>query len=148
MFSFMRIFKRKQVHTDVFDRLEHEASDELGLLVELGPQGFGTEHLLELHALVCTRIILQKRALSLSVAVGAAGAGWLLLGVLAASMNSNMISMASFAAAIICMLVFAGMMAHTYRKFGIQGQLVHTRLSIEDELRSRRERMRRQPEGW
>jgi hypothetical protein len=148
MFPFMRIFNRKQVHKDVFDRLEHEASDELGLLAELGPQGFGTEHLVELHALVCTRIILQKRALSLSVAVGAAGAGWILLGILAGSMKSNLLSMISFAASIICMLVFGGMMIHTYTKFGTQGQLVHIRLNIEDELRYRRERLRRQPEGW
>lgn len=148
MFSFMRIFRRKQMHKDVFDRLEHEASDELGLLEELGPQGFGTEHLIELHALVCTRIILQKRAISLSVAVGSAGAGWILLGILAGTMSSYLLSMASFATAILCMLVFAGMLVHTYVKFGTQGQLVQTRLSIEDELRSRRERMRRQPEGW
>ena len=144
----MRIFNRKRVSADLFDRLEKEAADELGLLGELGPQGFGTEHLVELHALVCTRMILQKRALSLSVAVGAAGAGWLLLGILAGSVNSNLLSMISFATAIICVLAFAGMLVRTYRKFGTQGQLVHIRLSIEDELRHRRERMRRQPEGW
>jgi hypothetical protein len=144
----MYIFKRKKAPADLFDRLEHEASDELGLLGELGPKDFGTEHLIELHALVCTRMILQKRALSLSVAVGAAGAGWMLLGILAWSVKSQILSVVSFIAAIMCILAFAGMLVRTYMLFGAQGQLVHTRLSIEDELRSRREWMRRQPESW
>jgi hypothetical protein len=48
----------------------------------------------------------------------------------------------------MCILAFAGMLVRTYMRFGAQGQLVHTRLSIEDELRSRREWMRRQPESW
>ena len=144
----MWIFNRKKAPADLFDRLECEAADELSLLADLGPQDFGTEHLIELHALVCTRIILQKRALSLAIAVGAAGAGWMLLGFLAWSMKSNSLSITSFSAAIICILVFAGMLIHTYSRFGTQGQLVYTRLTIEDELRNRRERMRHQPEGW
>lgn len=148
MFLFKRIFHKKKIHADLFDRLEHEASDELALLAELGPQGFGTEHLIELHAQVCTRIIMQKRSLSLSTAVGALSAGWVLLGLLAWFMNSDLLSTASFAASIICMLVFAGIVAQTYKRYGTHGQLVYTRLIIEDELRSRRERVRRQHEGW
>ncbi|MCE2822027.1 MAG: hypothetical protein ACK5VB_07075 [Bacteroidota bacterium] len=148
MFLFKRIFHKKKIHADLFDRLEHEASDELALLAELGPQGFDTEYLIELHAQVCTRIISQKRALSLSAAVGAASAGWVLLGLFAWFMDSSLLSMASFAASIICMLAFAGMVAQAYVRFGTHGQLVHTRLSIEDELRSRRGRVRRQRKGW
>lgn len=144
----MWIFNRKKLPHDLFDRLELEAADELGLLEELGPQNFGTEHLIELHALVCTRMILQKRSLNLAIAVGAAGAGWVLLGFLAWSLQTSTLSMAAFILAIVCTLAFAGILARTYMLFGTHGQLIHMRLDIEDELRSRRERMRRQPESW
>jgi hypothetical protein len=72
----------------------------------------------------------------------------MLLGILAWSVKSQILSVVSFIAAIMCILAFAGMLVRTYMRFGAQGQLVHTRLSIEDELRSRREWMRRQPESW
>ena len=76
------MFLRKK-SPDIFERLEKEASDELRLLEDLGPKHFDTDHLMELHAKVCEQITLQQRHQRIALSVGAAGAGWMFLGVLA-----------------------------------------------------------------
>ena len=54
------MFRRKH-STDPFERLEREANDEFRLLDELGPEHFGSEHLLEFRGKVLQEITLQEK---------------------------------------------------------------------------------------
>ncbi|MBL7825016.1 MAG: hypothetical protein JNJ57_00180 [Saprospiraceae bacterium] len=142
-----RLLRRKKT-PDIFERLEQEASNELHLLEELGPQTFGTDHLMELHGQVCERIMEQQRLVKIAIAVGAAGAGWFLLGTAAQLIGYQLLGFVAFGLAALCLLSFLGAAMYIFRKYRTKGHLDHTRLSIEDELRSRRDRQRKKLEDW
>jgi hypothetical protein len=141
------MFRRKNT-PDIFERLEKEASDELRLLDDLGPQHFGTDHLMELHAKVCEQITLQQRHQRIALSVGAAGAGWMLLGVLGHLLGFHVLAFAAFALMAVSFAAFLGLLFLSARRFQTRGHLDYTRHSIEDELRSRRDKQRERMEDW
>jgi hypothetical protein len=141
------MFLRKK-SPDIFERLEKEATDELRLLDDLGPRHFDTEHLMELHAKVCEQITLQQRYQRIALSVGAAGAGWILLGAVAQLLGFRILAFAAFGLTAISFAGFLGLMIFSARRFQTKGHLDHTRHSIEDELRSRRDKQRERMEDW
>lgn len=141
------LFHRKKT-PDIFERLEREATDELRLLDELGPKQFSTDHLMELHTQVCARISVQQRLQKIALSVGIAGAGWLLLGMLASMLQYTLPAFVAFVLSSLCLLTFLGTLIYSVRKYQTKGHLSHTRLSIEDELRSRRDMQRKHMEDW
>lgn len=141
------MFRRKK-HPDIFERLEKEAADELRLLEDLGPRHFDTDHLMELHAKVCEKIALQQRHQRVALSIGATGAGWILLGVLAQLLGFHILAFITFGLASISFATFLGLVIHSSRRFQTKGHLDHTRHGIEDELRSRRDKQRERMEDW
>ena len=141
------MFRRKKT-PDIFERLEKEASDELRLLDDLGPQHFDTDLLMELHAMVCEQITLQQRHQRIALSVGAAGAGWILLGVLAHLLGFQILTYAAIGLAAASMTSFLGLLIFATKRFQTKGHLDHTRHSIEDELRIRRDKQRERMEDW
>ena len=133
---------------DIFERLEHEAADELRLLDDLGPGFFETEHLMELHAKVCEKIALQQRHLKIALSIGAAGIGWVLLWILAFVLNFPILALVALGLASASFATFFGLLVFTLQRFQTKGHLDHTRHSIEDELRSRRDKQRERMEDW
>ena len=130
------MFGRKKP-LDIFERLEQEAADELRLLDDLGPQQFGTDHLMELHAKVCEQITLQQRHQRIALSIGAAGTGWVLLGGMALLMGYQILALASFGLAAVSVATFLGLLIFSLQRFQTKGHLDFTRHSIEDELRRR-----------
>lgn len=141
------MFRRKK-SADIFERLEKEAADEVRLLEDLGPKHFDTDHLMELHAKVCERITLQQRHQRIALSVGAAGAGWILLGVMAHLLGFDLLAFAAFGLASVSFCSFLGLLIFSTRRFQTRGHLDHTRHSIEDELRRRRDKQRERMEDW
>ena len=141
------MFRRKK-YPDIFERLEKEASDELRLLEDLGPKHFDTDHLMELHAKVCEQITLQQRHQRIALSIGAAGAGWMLLGILAYLLGFRILAFAAVGLASASVTTFLGLLIFSTRRFQAKGHLDHTRHSIEDELRSRRDMQRERMEDW
>ncbi len=141
------MFRRKK-HTDIFERLEKEASDELRLLEDLGVKHFDTDHLMELHAKVCEQITLQQRHQRIALSIGAAGAGWMFLGILGHLLGSQILSFAAFGLASVSLTAFLGLLILSSNRFQTKGHLDHTRHSIENELRSRRDKQRERMEDW
>lgn len=141
------MFRRKKT-PDIFERLEQEAADELRLLDELGPKQFGTDHLMELHAQVCARIGAQQRLQKIALSVGAAGVGWLFLGMLALILQYQIPAFIAFGLSSLCLSAFLGVLLYSTKKYQTKGHLDHTRLSIEDELRTRRDMQRKHMEDW
>lgn len=141
------MFLRKK-SPDIFERLEKEASDELRLLEDLGPKHFDTDHLMELHAKVCEQITLQQRHQRIALSVGAAGAGWMFLGVLAHLLGFQVLVFTAFGLASASLALFLCLLILSNRRFQTKGHLDHTRHSIEDELRSRRDKQRERMEDW
>ena len=141
------MFRRKK-SPDIFERLEKEASDELGLLADLGPKHFGTDHLMELHAKVCEQITLQQRHHRIALSIGAAGTGWMLLGIIAHILNFEILVLAAIGLASASLTTFLGLLVFSSRRFHTKGHLDHTRHIIEDELRSRRDKQRERMEDW
>jgi hypothetical protein len=127
---------------DIFERLEQEAADELRLLDELGVRFFETEHLMELHAKVCEKITDQQRHLKIALSIGAAGVGWVLLCIMAYALKFPTLAFLALGLASISFATFLGLLIYTLQRFSTKGQLDHTRHSIEDELRSRRDKQR------
>ena len=142
------MFRRRRKSPDIFERLENEAANELRLLEELGPQQFGTEHLMELHAEVCAQLGMQQRFQKVAMSIGTAGAGWFLLGAVAYSFGSQLPGVIALCLSSLCLMTYLGIMVYSVRRFQTKGHLDHTRLSIEDELRSRRDRQRKHMEDW
>jgi hypothetical protein len=141
------MFRRKN-NPDIFERLEKAATDELGLLNDLGSQHFDTEYLMELHAKVCEQITLQQRHQKMAISIGVTGAGWILLGTLAYLLSFQILTFVAFGLTAISFLIFFGLMIFSLRRFQTKGQLLHTRHSIEAELRSRRDKQRERMEDW
>ncbi len=139
-------FRKKS--PDIFERLEQEASDELRLLDDLGPQQFDTEYLMELHAKVCEQITLQQRHQRISFSIGAAGAGWVLLGGIAFLMGFQILTFVAIGLAAASLATFFGLLLFSAQRFQTRGHLHHTRHSIEDELRSRRDKQRERMGDW
>ena len=144
----MRSIFRRKAKPDIFERLEQEASNELQLLEELGPQGFGTEHLMELHAQICANINEQQRLTKVAMSIGATGIGWLLLGFLAFFLGYQTPGLIAFGLSAVCFMIFFGAITYSFRRFRTKGHLEYTRLSIEDELRNRRDKQRKHMEDW
>ncbi|MCB9343265.1 MAG: hypothetical protein R2778_14400 [Saprospiraceae bacterium] len=138
----MRI--RRKRHGDIFERLEKEASDELQLLSDLGPKSFDTDHLMELHALVCEKINMQQRLIRIALSIGATGVGWVFLGVVSMLLDFQILTIVSFCLAAVGLSTFIGIQLYAISRYQTKGHLDHTRLSIEDELRRRRDRYREQ----
>lgn len=143
----LSMFRRKKT-PDIFERLENEAADELHLLDELGPKQFGTDHLMELHAQVCARINAQQRLQRIALSVGATGVGWLFLGMLSLILEHQLPAFIAFGLSTLCLSAFLALLLYSSRKYQTKGHLDHTRLSIEDELRSRRDVQRKHMEDW
>ncbi len=141
------MFGRKK-SPDIFERLEQEASDELRLLDDLGPQQFDTEHLMELHAKVCEQITLQQKHQRISLSVGAAAAGWVILGAIAFLMGFQILTLAAFGLAAVSLATFLGLLLFSAQRYQTIGHLNSTRHSIEDELRSRRGLQRERTGDW
>lgn len=141
------MFLRKK-SSDIFERLEREASDELRLLEDLGPKHFDTDHLMELHAKVCEQITLQQRHQRIALSVGAAGAGWMFLGILAHLLGFEILVFVALGLASASLATFLGLLILSNRRFQTKGHLDHTRHCIEDELRSRRDKQRERMEDW
>jgi hypothetical protein len=139
---------RRQKSPDIFERLEKEAADELRLFEDLGPQHYDTDHLMELHAKVCEQITLQQRHQRIALSIGAAGAGWMLLGICAYLPGFQILAFAAFGLASISLTTFLGLLISSTRRFQTKGHLDHTRHSIEDELRSRRDKQRERMGDW
>jgi hypothetical protein len=67
----------RQPHApDPLEQLEREANDDLGMLDELGPAHFGTEHLIELRQELLKRLGLFQRRLHLSMGLAVCAIGW------------------------------------------------------------------------
>ena len=141
------MFRRKK-HPDIFERLEQEASDELRLLDDLGPQQFDTDHLMELHAKVCEEINLQQRHQRIALSIGAVGVGWVLLGSLGLLFGFQLLAFAAIGLASASFAAFMGLLIFSMTRFQTKGHLDYTRHSIEDELRSRRDKQRERTGDW
>lgn len=139
---------RRKKNTDIFERLETEASDELRLLDDLGPQHFPTDQLMELHAKVCEQLSLQQRHLRIALSIGAAGVGWVLLGMLSYLLGFTTLTFIAFGLAAAGLSAFMGLQIYAIGRFQSKGHLEHTRHSIEDELRRRRDKQREHTDGW
>lgn len=141
------MFRRKK-NPDIFERLEKEASDELRLLDDLGPRHFDTDHLMELHAKVCEQITLQQRHQRIALSIGAAGGGWVLLAVLTHLLNFQLLGLVAWGLAAASFSCFLVLMIIATRRYQTKGYLDYTRHSIEDELRSRRDKQRERMGDW
>jgi len=139
---------RRIKHPDIFERLEREATDELRLLDDLGPTFFDTDHLMELHAKVCEQLTLQQRHQRVALSIGAAGAGWMLLGVIAQLLQFQVLALVAFGLCASGLSIFLGLLIFSQKRFQTKGHLDHTKHSIEDELRSRRDKQREHMEDW
>ncbi|MEY3194741.1 MAG: hypothetical protein RIQ78_838 [Bacteroidota bacterium] len=134
---------RQKKSLDLFERLEQEASDELRLLDELGPMHYDTDYLMELHAEVCEQLHLQQRLQRISLSVGAAGAGWILLGTIAHLLNFYLLAIAACGLATVSFVSFLVLFFFPNRRFQTRDDLDRTRRGIETELRNRRDKQRK-----
>ena len=119
------------------DRLEREANDDFHLLAELGPECFGVEHLIELRDRMHWRMARFDRLHRLNTLIGATGAGWLVLGGVAAWAGWPVMAQLGFAVMAVSLLSFLAGVWWLKLKFDSRGELEHTLFTIEDELRRR-----------
>ncbi len=134
---------RKKKASDIFERLESEASDELCLLNDLGAKHYDSDYLMELHSKVCEKLNLQQRFQRIALSVGAAGAGWVLLGIVAHLLGFFVLAIAACGLSSVSFIGFLVMFVFSNRHFKTKGQLDLTRNDIEAELRNRRDKQRK-----
>ena len=91
---------------------------------------------------------LQQRHQRIALSVGAAGAGWILLGLFAHLLGFQVLAFAALGLASLSFTTFLSLIIYSTRRFHTKGHLDHTRHSIEEELRSRRDKQRERMEDW
>ena len=133
---FSHMFRRPQ-NVDLFDRLEKEANDEFRLLDELGPEHFGSEHLLEFRGKVLHRITLQEKRLRLAMLIGGTTAGWFLLSVVSHYFKQQWLIVVSSLGVVLSSGFFFYLIFSPTARKRTRGTLLHDLYLIESELRRR-----------
>jgi hypothetical protein len=119
------------------DRLENEANDDFLLLSELGPDFFGSEHLLELKQTTTEKIELFEKRLRLAMLLGGTGVAWAFLAFLAHAFQKPLLSIAAYVLAAVSFAIFFGMLLWQKREFESRGELEYNLQVIDEELRKR-----------
>jgi hypothetical protein len=128
---------RRKLYTDPFERLEQEANDEFRLLDELGPEHFGSEHLLEFRGKVLQEITLQEKRLRLAMLVGGTTAGWFLLSVLSHYFRQQWLFVLGSIGVVVSTAFFFYLVFSPAARKRTRGALLHDLYLIESELRRR-----------
>jgi Flp pilus assembly protein TadB len=123
---------------DFWEKMENEANDDLSLLVEVGPSHFSAEHLLELRQELREQIGTFGRRQRLSMLLGATGAAWFLVAVLAILLQWVWLLISAFVAMLFCMGGFTFILLWKKgRPKARLGELEYSLGALEEELRKR-----------
>ena len=110
----------------------------------MGPEHFGSEHLLDLRERLKGRLILFQRRQRLGLIIGGSASGWFLLAVAAKLLGYYWIAIVSFAASASGLVAFFWMIFRATRPFETKGSMEHDLRVIESELRRRAGKMPQQ----
>lgn len=132
--------KKKNLDKQLAD-FEARANDELALLDELGPQYFPTADLLELDRQIEEKLAAfdyyQKRV----VWVGAAAAGWFLVGAICLAAGWVLAARIVFLLVPITLSAFLGAAFFLKKNFNSRGHWMNLRADLLDELSRRRSKI-------
>lgn len=131
------MFMHRRPPLSHLERLEQEGNDDFHLLAELGPEHFSAEHLAELRGAARERLELFDRRQRLAMLIGGTAAGWVFLGILTGYFGPAWLSVAAIVLAGISFFAFFGVILWQKHRFESRGELEHTLLMIEEELRRR-----------
>ncbi len=124
-------------HESSLDRLEKEANDDFKLLQELGPEHFGSSHLLDLREIIRQRLDHFDRAKKILLFLGALSAGCFLGGLVCLVLKWKLMSAIFYSLSILCMLGFLGGVWWLKWKYESRGELMDALMQVEEELRQR-----------
>ncbi len=119
------------------DRLEREANDDFGLLRDLGPEHFDSNHLLDLREEIRQRLDRFDRTTKMLMAAGAAAAGWFMGGIGCVFAGWKIMAAICYALSGLFTLGFLGGAWWLKWKYESRGELMYTLLQVEEELRNR-----------
>jgi hypothetical protein len=120
-----------------FERLEREAGDDFGLLKDIGPEYFSSAHLLELREEIRRRLDRFDRTKKLIMLLGALSAGGFLGGVVCLFLDWTVMAFILYGISTACILAFIVGSGWLKWKYDSRGELMHTLLEVEEELRNR-----------
>ena len=128
---------RRRLPMSSLDRLEREANNELRLLLDIGPEYFGVDHLLELREKAKLRIHIFTRRQRLALTLGGTATGWVFLGILFWMVHAPLFAVAAYIIAAVSFGVFLTMVVLQKWHFESRGELEHALQTIEEELLKR-----------
>lgn len=122
---------------DFWAQLEKEANDDLDLLSEIGPAYFSVDHLMDLRQELREKVSLFERRQRIAMLMGASGAFWVMLAILARYVGQGWLLITAFVATVLCFAAYAFIIVQQQRIFKSKGELEFSLRQVEDELRKR-----------
>ncbi len=131
------MFLRKYYKESALERLEREANDDVGLLKELGPEHFSNHHLLDLREELRRRLDHFDRVKKMLMLLGFSSAGWFVGGVGFLLGGWEHVAAVAYGISGLSMLGFIAGVWYLKWKYDSRGELMHTLIEVEEELRKR-----------
>jgi hypothetical protein len=127
----------RKKNTDSWELLEQEGNDDLLLLMDLGPEHFEVDHLMDLRRQLSGMLNRYEKRQRLAILFACIGLFWVLLATAARSLRMEWIFILASMAVVICVGAYLFMLLRSEKGFVRKGELVYTLKSLEDELRRR-----------
>lgn len=119
------------------DRFEREANDDFGLLRDLGPEHFDSNHLRDLRDKIRQRLDHFDRTTKMLMVLGAAAAGWFIGGVGCLLAGWKIMAAVCYSFSGLLILALLAGASWLKWKYESRGELMYILLQVEEELRNR-----------
>ena len=119
------------------ERLENEAANELQEFVVLDPSYYSTDHLLDLRRQWLGEMQLFRQMKKMNIIIGACAPIWLLIGILFATLDMEILTVVSFCLFSVFLFTFVIASFVVKKKFRSQGYLQYIGDTLEEELQFR-----------
>jgi hypothetical protein len=127
----------RKKNTDSWELLEQEGNDDLLLLMELGPEHFEVDHLMDLRRQLGGMLNQYEKRQRLAMLFACIGVFWVVLAMAARSLNMPWVVVVASMGVAISVGAYLFMLLWPAKGFMRKGELVYTLKSLEDELRRR-----------
>lgn len=127
----------RKKNSDSWEMLELEGNDDLQLLMDLGPEYFEADHLMDLRRQLRGLLHQYERRQRTAMLFACTGLFWIALAMAARSLHATWIFALAIVAVMISVCVYLFILLWPEKGFMRKGALVYTLRSLEDELRKR-----------